>query len=225
MGMLEKLKSLLGLGQERERRQAGRHSANVTVDREPATGSEDAVKGTQTGTGQGAIGSGSGSATSSAGATAADAQSTEQQSGGSPSGGASGAGVQTGSDATTDSSAPGAGESEPGSAVDGPEREDGNEEDTVGEDAAAATDAQETEAESEEEGDDGAAQPSADGDLGTDEDVTVLDGIGSAYSERLEAVDVETVADLADADAAAVAEETDLGENRVAGWIEQARER
>lgn len=57
------------------------------------------------------------------------------------------------------------------------------------------------------------------------EPVTELSGIGPAYGERLAGVGIESVADLAGADAAAIAAETDLSEKRVAGWIEQARER
>ncbi|MEF8855184.1 MAG: helix-hairpin-helix domain-containing protein [Haloarculaceae archaeon] len=68
------------------------------------------------------------------------------------------------------------------------------------------------------------AKDTAETEAAAGEEVTILDGIGPAYSERLEAVGIESVADLADADAAEIAAETDLGENRVAGWIEQAKE-
>lgn len=62
-------------------------------------------------------------------------------------------------------------------------------------------------------------------DLGTDESPDVLDGIGPAYAERLSDAGVETVADLAAADAADLAEESDIAEGRIETWIERARNR
>ncbi|MFB6107539.1 MAG: helix-hairpin-helix domain-containing protein [Haloplanus sp.] len=56
------------------------------------------------------------------------------------------------------------------------------------------------------------------------ESVETVKGIGPAYAERLAAVGVETVWDLADADAADLAAEIDLSEKRVGRWIERARE-
>lgn len=55
--------------------------------------------------------------------------------------------------------------------------------------------------------------------------VDAISGIGPAYRERLEAAGVETLADLAAADAASLAEATDIGEGRIAGWIDRARHR
>jgi predicted flap endonuclease-1-like 5' DNA nuclease len=55
--------------------------------------------------------------------------------------------------------------------------------------------------------------------------VTVIKGIGPAYGDRLEAVGIDTVADLATADAGEIAAETDLSEKRVSGWIDRARDR
>ncbi|MFB6173129.1 MAG: helix-hairpin-helix domain-containing protein [Halobacteriales archaeon] len=54
--------------------------------------------------------------------------------------------------------------------------------------------------------------------------VESVKGIGPAYGDRLAAVGVETVADLADADPADLAERTDLSETRLRTWIERARE-
>ena len=156
MGMLQKLKSLLGLGRSGEPSHGGRPSggseANVTVEREPSTATEDAVKGT--GTGQAGAGTD---------AAAEPAGETGESSPAAAAGGAAGPGAETGD---TDGTA-----------------------------------------------------------AGTDEDVTVLNGIGPAYGERLEAAGIGTVADLAAADAAEIAADTDLGEGRVQGWIDQARER
>lgn len=68
-------------------------------------------------------------------------------------------------------------------------------------------------------------EPSADAgpDEGGSEAVDTISGIGPAYAERLGAAGVETVAELADADAAELAAATDIAEGRIAGWIEQAR--
>jgi predicted flap endonuclease-1-like 5' DNA nuclease len=61
-------------------------------------------------------------------------------------------------------------------------------------------------------------------DSGSDEPVDVLNGIGPAYAERLENAGIETVGDLAAADAATLAEEADIAEGRIQGWIDQASE-
>ena len=54
--------------------------------------------------------------------------------------------------------------------------------------------------------------------------VEEITGIGPAYAERLAEIGIETVGDLADADAAAVAEGTSVGEKRAATWIDRASE-
>lgn len=57
------------------------------------------------------------------------------------------------------------------------------------------------------------------------ESVEEIKGIGPAYSERLASVGVSTVSELASANAAELAEQTDLGEGRLEEWIERARAR
>ncbi|WP_181684816.1 helix-hairpin-helix domain-containing protein [Halorhabdus salina] len=61
-----------------------------------------------------------------------------------------------------------------------------------------------------------------------DEDVTEnvqsIKGIGPAYAERLADADIETVGELAAADAETIAEQTGIAESRVATWIERAGE-
>jgi len=54
------------------------------------------------------------------------------------------------------------------------------------------------------------------------ESVDTIRGIGPAYADRLGDAGVETVAELLEADAAALAERTDLSEKRITGWQEQA---
>lgn len=59
---------------------------------------------------------------------------------------------------------------------------------------------------------------------GSADPVDSLSGVGPAYAGRLAEVGIETVADLASADPAEIAAETDLGEGRVSNWVEQANE-
>ncbi|WP_248518385.1 class III poly(R)-hydroxyalkanoic acid synthase subunit PhaC [Salinarchaeum laminariae] len=51
-----------------------------------------------------------------------------------------------------------------------------------------------------------------------------VDGIGPAYEDRLEDAGVTTLAELADADAAALAADTEVAPNRILSWIEQAEQ-
>jgi len=60
---------------------------------------------------------------------------------------------------------------------------------------------------------------------GGDESVDVIKGIGPAYAERLANAGVHSVADLAAADVAALAEAVDLSEKRVGRWVERAQDR
>ena len=58
----------------------------------------------------------------------------------------------------------------------------------------------------------------ADGSAG----VESIKGIGPAYADRLAEIGVETVDDLAAADAGDVAEQTSVGQKRAARWIDRA---
>jgi polyhydroxyalkanoate synthase len=62
-------------------------------------------------------------------------------------------------------------------------------------------------------------------DAGTSESVEAVKGIGPTYSERLGEAGVETVADLAGADAETVAEAAETSISRAEDWIERARNR
>lgn len=57
------------------------------------------------------------------------------------------------------------------------------------------------------------------------ESVETIKGIGPAYADRFDQVGIETIDDLAAANAAEVAEEIDVAEFRVSSWIDRARDR
>ncbi|MFB6360753.1 MAG: helix-hairpin-helix domain-containing protein, partial [Halobacteriales archaeon] len=60
---------------------------------------------------------------------------------------------------------------------------------------------------------------------GSREAVDSLSGIGPAYSERLNDAGIETVGDLAAADAPTLDEATGIGEGRLEEWVERASSR
>lgn len=63
----------------------------------------------------------------------------------------------------------------------------------------------------------------ADGPTG--EPVNSIKGIGPAYADRLASVGIETVDDLAGRDAEALSEQTDISPKRLQGWIDRANVR
>ncbi|MFW5949294.1 MAG: helix-hairpin-helix domain-containing protein [Halolamina sp.] len=83
---------------------------------------------------------------------------------------------------------------------------------------AAGQDDEEAETDAEETTDAGDEQAAADDSASVDE----VKGIGPAYSERLGEIGIETVDDLAAADAADVAERTTVPEKTVRKWIDRA---
>ncbi|MFB6311503.1 MAG: helix-hairpin-helix domain-containing protein [Salinirussus sp.] len=75
-------------------------------------------------------------------------------------------------------------------------------------------------------------QPSADesveeptADEETAPNIQEITGIGPTYAERLADAGIETIADLAEADASSVAEAAETSQSRARDWIEQARDR
>jgi predicted flap endonuclease-1-like 5' DNA nuclease len=69
------------------------------------------------------------------------------------------------------------------------------------------------------------AEGSVDGSDAGEESVEVISGIGQAYGKRLSDAGVETVADLAAADAADLADTSGISEKRIAGWKASAADR
>lgn len=59
----------------------------------------------------------------------------------------------------------------------------------------------------------------------TEDDLTELNGVGDAYAQRLHDAGIETIDELATADAAELSEETDIAAGRIKNWIEQAANR
>ncbi|MFB6227290.1 MAG: helix-hairpin-helix domain-containing protein [Halobacteriales archaeon] len=102
---------------------------------------------------------------------------------------------------------------------------------TTGDGVADTADAG-TSGETEDAGDTGTAPEDADQE-GTEEgktdtkggaSVEEIKGIGPTYAERLADAGVQTVSELAAADAAELGSKTGVGESRVANWIERASE-
>lgn len=236
MGLLQKLKSALGLNGSRSAR-GGRESGDVdvTVEREPSTASEDAVKGTGSSTGpsdtedewfddedeEETTGDVIDEAESDAGGTASasastttdeDPQSLEDV-------------VEEDDDTATEADAdatPAASE------VDEEDADEEEVDDEVGaaddEPEAVEDDAEATADEAASTEDDSSADADEDVPEGSTDPVTEVSGIGPAYGERLENAGVETVGELAAADAAELSDATDVAQGRVQNWIEAAQE-
>jgi predicted flap endonuclease-1-like 5' DNA nuclease len=56
-----------------------------------------------------------------------------------------------------------------------------------------------------------------------EENLETIDGVGSTYAERLSQAGIETINDLANAQAEAVADAAAISENRATAWIEAAQ--
>ncbi|WP_135663865.1 helix-hairpin-helix domain-containing protein [Halorhabdus rudnickae] len=202
MGLIERIKVALGLAPReptRARQEGGSTGQDVavTVEHEPNTETEDAVKGTGTDV--------EGSAEGTAEPAAQPNESTEDD---------ESATIGTGDDesattATTDD------ESTSTATADTDERASVATDDDS---EPTSTDDTETEAEDEDESE-GTAESSEEA-----VDVQSIDGIGPAYAERLGEAGIEAVADLREADAATVAEDSGIAEGRVSTWIERASE-
>lgn len=230
MGLVETIKALLGIGGDR-REAAETGDATVTVEQEresadPADEAavkgvdEGAVKENAAGTGttdaagvaadEGSGAAGSGRSTD---ADAAGSEPATPDIGATDEGTDAGTGTETGTETVTESS--------------------GTETAGAGDGTAGAPE-ETTEAETAEPGDGAAEMGAADGESepepdvaageGSDDPVDQIRGIGPAYAERLESAGIETVGELAAADAADLAERTDVPEGRASNWIERARE-
>lgn len=200
MGLLSKLKSILGLGDDEDRVGRRTDDVGVTVERERGESdatNEAAVKGVDGETDDAPVGESD--------ETAPEA----------------GAGVETGDEAEPDTDAEvdaGAdADAEPEAAAEADradEPAEADETDTV-EEAAVGDEATVGEGTAEAGGADAAA--------GTD--LQEIKGIGPAYADRLSEIGIGSVEELADADVEAVAEEADLAPGRVEQWVDRAKVR
>lgn len=269
MGLLDMIKSVLGLGKSDERR--GTDDVGVTVERdtrdadEPRTGSEEAVKApadeaadddseeaeedeeavaasTDAAASTGsmvdddpdtvaepaeAVGVGDGDdevGEAEAEETAVDTEPPETN-GAAASG--SDAAASTGSMVDENVAAEAA---EPAEAADvaadtGAAVEEDEELDAEADDADDATAEPEADAVEADDEDDIPEDDKADEDgAESTESPEVLKGIGPAYARRLADAGIETVGELAAADADAVADDIDVSPKRVARWVDRAKE-
>lgn len=209
MTLLEKLKRALGLAPDDE----GGTDTALTVEREAGEAGE--VGGDESR----AVRAGEPDETTGAGGavdSGADSEGDDE-----PVATDTEAAASTGSMVESDAGDSPAEAAEPAEAA-GPASDD-REIDDDSEDGGAGAGADGAEAEPES---DSASEPSSEPEPSADADpVEELTGIGPAYGERLRGIGIETVADLAAADAADIAAETDIGEGRASTWIERARER
>lgn len=249
MGLLDALKSALGLG-SRDREPDTESSAV-----EPEVESEAAVKGTDhadepaAGTervdetaetpGQEAS-TGAATSDTSAGASGATGTAGSVESG-------DDTGETTGSDTAGSAAESDAAESEPGDTdvtgtdatgtdatdadaesrtdVDGPGVEDAEPATTEEADPAVTDD--EEQADIEDEGDTQGGEDAAAAELPpgvAEEPVDSVNGVGPAYAARLEKAGIATVGDLVTADTDAVAEESEIAASRIERWQERARD-
>lgn len=205
MGLLKKLKSTLGLASTSDRQET-----TVTVEYEPDAESESAVKGTDE-----PAAAGTDAAGSTDSITEEPPESPEDEA-------ESEAGAVEPGEAAGPTTAAAEPESVDGSAGSDAESEAGA---GAGPGAGAGTGDATESVESAETGDDDVdADADAAADADADESLQTIDGIGSAYAERLREAGIETVGDLRGGDATALAEETGLSEKRIERWIDRAGE-
>lgn len=169
MGLIQKLKSALGLdgAQSPEPGTATPGDVDVTVEREPSSESEDAVKGTET------------------------------------------AGERAGESA------------EPDFAESAPE-ESSTESAPIEEAEPAVGDSAEADSAGDEATDEPASASGEDVAEESGDPITDINGIGPAYGQRLSDAGVDSVAELAAADAEELGAATDISANRIQGWIDAA---
>lgn len=195
MGLLSKLKSLLGM--EEERRSAG-SGVDVTVEREPSAESERAVKESTADT------------DGESGAT----EDAEDETDAEP------VATETDAAASTESLVDEEHTNDPTRAAE-PAEAAVTEDDGSTTDPEAS---EETEESTADEADESAAEEPDEPTDGNTESVSTVKGIGPAYAERLADAGVETVADLAAADPDELAERVDLSPKRVGRWVDSAKD-
>lgn len=217
MALLKKLKSLFGLDSGRSGDDRRDEEVGVTVERDRGEGRESAADSTSAAESE-ADGPPIDSGTA-AGSTEEEPTGTEPE------------------EAPPGTDAPGTETAEPAPAETGESTEEGAQVDgTV--DVEPDVDAPEPGVEPEPERDPGSADADAAAGAGTepetgaesgaaaaDDSLQDIKGIGPSYADRLSGAGVETIDQLADADADDLADETGLSVKRIESWIERAKHR
>jgi predicted flap endonuclease-1-like 5' DNA nuclease len=201
MGLLSKLKSVLGLGSDDDDR-GGRRTDDigVTVERErdeADAANEAVVKGVD---------------------ESDEVESSE---------------LEAGTEAAAADDADSDGEPEPESELAGDDEHEADADTDVAAEADEATDADAEADEATDADEDIGADAAPEADAGAAEgstadaggDLQDIKGIGPAYGDRLAEVGIESIAELADADHEAVADEADLAPGRVEQWVGRANAR
>ncbi|MGM0606106.1 MAG: helix-hairpin-helix domain-containing protein [Halobacteriota archaeon] len=223
MALLNKLKSLLGIGRGDADRERG--DATVTVEREAADADQSAADADQSA----ADADRSGEEPIDADQSAADA--TDAVADGEPIATETDASASTGS-LVSEPDDP-AEAAEPAEAA-GPESADrsiddaSDSEETTDEPDDAGPDEETSDAGPDEETSDAGPDEETseadrtDAETAAGEPVQSIKGIGPAYGERLDGVGITSVTELANADAAELADSIDVPEKTVATWIDRA---
>ncbi|ELY74767.1 helix-hairpin-helix domain-containing protein [Natrinema pallidum] len=227
MAILQKLKSLLGFD-ESDSERGGAREVGVTVEREGSTDDGRDTDRTEPATGGITPEPSRTAASDSSAASATESEEDIEPAEPSP--------IEEAEPDADAESEPVETDAEPDTE---PERETESEPDSESESGADATDDAETAEMASETADDAdaaaeetASDPSVDDtaattepDETTQEPVDEIKGIGPAYADRLAGAGVDTVGELADADAAELADRTDISEKRIQGWIDRAEVR
>ncbi|PCR91587.1 helix-hairpin-helix domain-containing protein [Natrinema ejinorense] len=202
MALLQKLKSLLGFDESNSER-GGTREVGVTVEREGSSDDgSDPTESPRSTTADSSVG----------GSTASPAEPTDTPE--------EAAEPAESTESGTDDAAPTA--ETAGQAADEPTAA-ARPADPVDEAEPDRTDDAETDDEPADSEPTDAVEPDQTDDVEINDDpVDSIKGIGPAYADRLADAGVDTVGELAAADAAELADQTDLSEKRIQGWIDRA---
>ncbi|MEF8786831.1 MAG: helix-hairpin-helix domain-containing protein [Haloarculaceae archaeon] len=205
MGLLDKLKSLFGSNKDGHS-PARDTEPDVTIEHEPAAETEHAVKGTD------AAQPRMDGEQESADETGKTAGESEPMATDEPESTAASTTEHTQPEPVTEES------------VDEEDAADGGASESPTEEQATLGDELDAEEESATDDESADTEEPATDESADSPSVEEIKGIGPTYAERLEAVGIETVADLAVADPAEVAEAAQTGETRSGDWVERAQD-
>jgi len=247
MGLLTKLKSLLGLDDDRS--QVRRTDSGVTIEREPEASpdaeTESAVKGVDADAGESfdptdevetdedaETGISTEDVTTAPAAESAESQTDDAAEPAEATQPSASAGQPAQTEGTEPEPTPEADvEADDGTEASEVDEDEADDESDADEEVTDEADADEQVAADDEadetvEAEDGADEEADEqAPVGEGEPLDDIKGIGSAYAERLNDAGVADVAELARADAEQLAAETGVSEKRIATWIDRAKAR